>query len=268
MKLQLVPARTGFSWVKLGVKTFFRQPLAMAGLFFMFMAAVSVLSVVPLVGSAVALALVPAATLGLMAATREATEGRFPMPVTLITAFRSGAARAQPMLILGGLYALSLLMVLALGSLFSDPQAMPVDLANSEVTPEMMSAALFSPGLWVAMVLYVPVLMAFWHAPALVHWHGVSPAKSLFFSLAACWGNRGAMFFYGIGWVGVFLLGGMVLSLLGAMLGGAQAMQLILYPAVLLMAAMFHTSIYFSFRDSFSTGESADLPTTPEGDAS
>ena len=132
----------------------------------------------------------------------------------------------------------------------------------------MMSAALFSPGLWVAMALYVPVLMAFWHAPALVHWHGVSPAKSLFFSLAACWGNRGAMFFYGIGWVGVFLLGGMALSLLGAMLGGAQAMQLILYPAVLLMAAMFHTSLYFGFRDSFSTGESAALPTTPGGDAS
>ena len=131
MKLQLVPARTGFTWVRLGVKTFFRQPLAMAGLFFMFLAAVSLLSVVPLIGSAVSLALVPAATLGLMAATREATEGRFPMPVTLITAFRSGAARAQPMLILGGLYALSLLMVLALGSLFSGPQAMPVDLANN-----------------------------------------------------------------------------------------------------------------------------------------
>jgi hypothetical protein len=267
MKLQLVPASTGFTWVRLGVKTFLRQPLAMAGLFFMFMAAISVLSIVPLVGPAISLALVPAATLGLMAATREALNGRFPMPVTLITAFRDGADRARPMLILGGLYALALLMVLALGSLFASPDASPVDLANNEVTPEMMSAALLSPGLWIAMLLYIPVLMAFWHAPALVHWHGVSPAKSLFFSLAACWGNRGAMFFYGIGWVGVFLLGGMLLSLLGALLGGAQALQLILYPAVLLMAAMFHTSIFFSFRDSFSTGDPADTPPAHPGDA-
>jgi hypothetical protein len=267
MKLQLVPASIGFTWVRLGIKTFMRQPLAMAGLFFMFMAVVSVLSVVPLIGTAISLALVPAATLGLMAATREAAEGRFPMPVTLIAAFRAGPERARPMLILGGLYALSLLLVLAAGALFGDPSAVPADMANGEVTPEMMSAALYSPGLWVAMLLYVPVLMAFWHAPALVHWHGVSPGKSLFFSLAACWGNRGAMFFYGLGWVGVFLIGGLIMSLLGAMLGGAQALSLILYPAVLLMAAMFHTSIYFSFRDSFSTGDPADPPPDDDGDA-
>jgi hypothetical protein len=42
------------------------------------------------------------------------------------------------------------------------------------------------------------------------------------------------------------------MSLLGAMLGGAQALGFMLYPAVLLMASMFHTSIYFSYRDSFS----------------
>lgn len=252
MKLQLVPARTGFTWVQLGVKTFIRQPLALAGLFFMFMAMVSVLSMVPLVGSAVSLALVPAATLGLMAATREAIEGRFPMPVTLITAFRGGSARTRPMLILGAMYALALLLVLGAASLFSGPTPLPTDLKSSEVTPEMVQEAVFSTSLWVGLLFYVPVVMAFWHAPALVHWHGVSPGKSLFFSLAACWANRGAMLLYGLGWLGVFLLGGLLMSLLGALLGGAQAMGVILYPVVLLMASMFHTSIYFSYRDSFS----------------
>ncbi len=29
MKLNIVPARTGLVWVKLGVSTFFRQPLAL-----------------------------------------------------------------------------------------------------------------------------------------------------------------------------------------------------------------------------------------------
>ena len=252
MKLQLVPARTGFTWVQLGVKTFMRQPLALAGLFFMFMAMVSVLSLVPLVGSAVSLALVPAATLGLMAATREATEGRFPMPLTLVTAFRAGPARTRPMLMLGGMYALALLMVLGLASLFSGPTPLPTDATGSEVTPEMVQAAVFSTSLWVGMLFYVPVVMAFWHAPALVHWHGISPGKSLFFSLAACWANRGAMLLYGLGWLGVFLLGGLLMSLLGALLGGAQALGFMLYPVVLLMASMFHTSIYFSYRDSFS----------------
>ena len=49
MKLHVNPAITGWSWVKSGVRTFWRQPLAMSGLFFMFMVVVSLLSMVPLV---------------------------------------------------------------------------------------------------------------------------------------------------------------------------------------------------------------------------
>ena len=50
MKLQLVPARTGFTWIKLGIRTFLRQPLALTGLFFMFMAAMTLVSKLPLIG--------------------------------------------------------------------------------------------------------------------------------------------------------------------------------------------------------------------------
>ena len=85
MKLNLLPARTGATWVKLGMRTFFRQPLALAGLFFMFMALMSVASMVPLIGLPVAMTLLPAATLGLMAASREAASGKFPMPLMLLT---------------------------------------------------------------------------------------------------------------------------------------------------------------------------------------
>ena len=88
MKLNIVPARTGLTWVKLGITTFIKQPLAMSGLFFMFMAMLSVATLVPFIGAALALALLPAATLGLMAATQEATKGKFPMPSILISAFR------------------------------------------------------------------------------------------------------------------------------------------------------------------------------------
>ena len=68
MKLNIVPARTGATWVKLGMQTFFKQPLALAGLFFMFMAVMSVASMVPMIGLVMAMLLLPAVTLGLMAA--------------------------------------------------------------------------------------------------------------------------------------------------------------------------------------------------------
>ncbi|MFP8834222.1 BPSS1780 family membrane protein [Hydrogenophaga sp. XSHU_21] len=271
MRLQVNSARTGVQWVRMGVRTFLRQPLAMSGLFFMFMAAVSVLSLVPLVGTAVSIALVPAATLGLMAATREAEQGRFPMPSQLIAAFRGGTQRTQAMLMLGGLYALALLVVVGLvGLLAGDMPAPAADAAGgAEVTPEMVGAALGRPGMWVAMLAYLPVLMAFWHAPPLVFWHGVKPAKSLFFSLVACWSNKAALFFFTIGWIAVFMITGLILGVLGTLLGGAEALQIVVYPIVLFMASMFHTSLWFTFRDSFhfdEAGASSD-PAPTEGDA-
>ena len=66
MNLQIVPARTGLHWATQGVRTFWRQPLAMSGLFFLFMATVSLVSIVPFIGGALALVLLPALTLGMM----------------------------------------------------------------------------------------------------------------------------------------------------------------------------------------------------------
>ena len=78
MKLNLVPARTGVAWVRSGLQTFFRQPLAFISLFFFFMAVVSLASPVPLVGSALALMLLPTMTLALMAATEQAAAPQKP----------------------------------------------------------------------------------------------------------------------------------------------------------------------------------------------
>ena len=262
MRARVNPASTGLGWVRQGVRTFFRQPLAMSGLFFMFMAAASVLSLVPLLGTAVSVALVPAATLGLMAATREAQQGRFPMPSTLVLAFRGGPARTRAMLTLGAMYAAALLLVLGASVLLAADPGAAVAPAGEEVTAEAVREAFNRPGLWVAMLLYLPVLMAFWHAPALVYWHGVSPGKSLFFSLVACWSNKAALFFFTLGWLAVFMGMGLFLGLVGALLGGAQALNLVLYPVVLFMASMFHTSIWFTFVDSFAfdAAVAADAP--------
>ena len=95
MKLNILPPRQGVLWVKLGVKTFFRQPLALSGLFFIFMALMSILSMVPVLGNALALALLPGVTLGLMAATQEAVKGKFPMPTVLLSGFRAGRQRCR-----------------------------------------------------------------------------------------------------------------------------------------------------------------------------
>jgi len=236
MKLNIVPARTGLQWIKLGVRTFLRQPLALAGLFFMYMTAVIAIAMIPVIGIFVGGLLVPAATLGLMAATEEASKGKFPMPSVLLSAFRAGRQRARAMLVLGVVYTIASWLATHLASLATgEPQAgLQID-----------AAALL------ALALHIPIFLMFWHAPALVHWHGVAPAKSLFFSLVACLKNAGAFLVYGLGWLGLFVASGTLFGLIGGLLGGPSMARAVMMPLALLLAAMFSTSIYFTFRDSF-----------------
>ena len=251
MKLHLVPARTGWLWVKLGLRTFWRQPLALAGLFFMFITAVSLASFIPMLGNALALGLLPAATLGLMAATREAEKGNFPMPSILVSAFRAGRQRARAMLVLGAIYAVAFLLVLGLSALIDGGLFARLYLMGGTLTREMIESADFQNAMWLAMGLYLPLSLLFWHAPALVHWHDVPPVKSLFFSLTACLRNFGAMTVFLLCWLGIFMGTGLFLMVLATVLGLPGLMGTLMFPAIMLLAAMFFTSIYFTFRDSF-----------------
>lgn len=259
MKLNLVPARTGFLWVKLGMRTFARQPLALTGLFFMYMAAMLILSQLPFIGAVLGGMLVPAATLGLMAATAEAARGRFPMPSVLLSAFRADRQRARAMLTLGAIYTAGSMLATVLGTLLTAGAGAPgADAQVPQVDARML----------VILALHAPLIILFWHAPALVHWHGVTPAKSLFFSAVACLRNLGALLTYGLAWVAVFLAVGFVLSTIGMLLGGVGVARGVMMPTVLLLAAMFSTSLYFTFRDSFLAPPDEEAPAaTPGGES-
>ena len=251
MKLNIVPARTGIQWVKSGMQTYFKQPLALSGLFFMFMAVMSIASLVPFIGTALALALLPAATLGLMAATQEAAKGKFPMPSILVSAFRAGRQRMQAMMVLGALYAVGFFAIMAVSAAFDGGKFARLYLVGGPITRELVSSDGFQLAMWVSMALYLPLSLMFWHAPALVHWHGVPPVKSLFFSLVACLRNAGALTLYGLLWLLAFAAAGMVVTLFAVLIGSPGAAPVAMVPAALLMIAMFFTSIYYTFVDSF-----------------
>lgn len=251
MKLNIVPARTGVLWVKLGLRTFMKQPLALTGLFFMYMVGVLLLAQIPVIGVLVGGMFVPAATLGLMAASAEASDGRFPMPSVLLSAFRAGQQRGRAMIILGAIYTVGSLAATALASLLVGPPASGGD--PSEVDANTL----------LSLALHTPLFLMFWHAPALVHWYGVSPVKSLFFSVVACLRNFPAMFVFGLTWIGLFLGTGTLFGLVGGMIGGVAGARAVMTPVALIAAAIFSASIYFTFRDSFLATEDNDNPGEP-----
>jgi hypothetical protein len=247
MKLNIVPARTGIEWVRLGMQTFMKQPLALAALVFMYSTIAVAMLVIPLIGPFIMMGLVPMGTLGLMAATKVAETREFPMPHVLLTAFRAGRERVRAMFVLGALYAASLMVIAFIVSSF-------IDLPVADKGPaEIVESAEFRLLMIWSAVLYLPVSLAFWHAPALVHWHGVPPVKSLFFSFVACMRNARAFAMYGLAWIGVIAvilaastLAGLASPWLGGMVFGA---------ASTLASIAFYISIWFTFRDSFLDAE-------------
>lgn len=260
MKLNIVPARTGVTWVKLGISTFWRQPLALSGLFFMFLAVMTIVGTVPVLGLALALALLPACSLGLMAASREAETGKFPMPMVFLSAFRAGREQLRAMLILGVMYGVGFWLIMGVTVLFDGGGFATRYMAGEMPTLEMAQNPSTQLAMLVFLTLQMPLSLMFWHAPALVHWHQVAAAKSVFFSLVACLRNFWAFTVFGLIWLLILLFAILVISLFAALIGKPQVAGVTLLPVSMMIAAMFFTSTYFTFRDCFDTGTGEKTP--------
>lgn len=260
MKLNIVPASTGITWVKLGIRTFFRQPLALSGLFFMFLALLTLAGMVPIIGLALAMALLPACTLGLMAASKEADAGNFPMPLVFLSAFRAGRQQLKAMLMLGVLYGIGLTIVMGITALFDDGRFAGSYLAGNAMSIELARDPQSRSAMMAFLVLQLPLSLMFWHAPALVHWHQVPPLKSVFFSLVACLRNILAFIVFLLAWMAITFALVLVVSLLSMALGQAEFGGAMLLPGTLMIAAMIFTSTYFTFRDCFVTEPETSAP--------
>lgn len=208
----------------------------------------------PWLGSLLSLALLPAATVAMMEATRLAQAGQFPMPTLIITSFRAGPQKARAMVVLGLLYALGFGLIMGLTALFDGGGFARLYLFGGSLSPETMGAPGFQNAAFFALVLYVPLSMLFWHAPALVHWHGLPVGKSLFFSLVACLKNFWAYALYALAWAAMMMFAAALVVLTALLLGNAQVAQTAMVPASLLLMAMLFTSVYFTYQGCFDTG--------------
>ncbi len=251
MKLQVVPARTGAAWVKQGIQTFWRQPLALSGLFFLFTGLISLSALLSYVGTFLSLMMLPAITLGLMAAAREADLGRFPMPRIMFIAFLQGSHQTKRMIWMGFLYALLFCLVLAMSTMFDNGEFAKLYLMGGSISEDMALTDQFELAVVFCLLMYLPLSALFWHAPALVHWHDQPLAKSIFFSAMACLTNWRAFLVFGLTWAGIFISTSLILGLISVITEDGQLSMMLMLPAMMLLAAMFFASSYHSFRECF-----------------
>jgi hypothetical protein len=205
-------------------------------------------SVVPFIGVAAASIMVPAFSVGFMAAARAASR-RGPVELSLL--FDGFRHQPKSQLILGVIYLMALGTLLSATTLVDDGALASWMLTGRRPAEEALQSDDFLQALAVAALLYTPVLMAFWFAPPLAAWHGVGPIKALFFSFVACLLNWRPFLVYGAfsALVVVVLPLAVLLTLMLASLKIA-AMSLV-FPVLLVLLPTLFASFYASYRDVF-----------------
>jgi hypothetical protein len=263
MTLRLIDAspRQGALWVSRAFSLFLKRPFAFSTLFLAFLVGAMLLLALPYVGAVLVLAALPLLTLGYMIGTRSALADGPVHPGQLIEPLlpSADAGRRRAMLALCGLYALATALLMLGADRIDDGgfQRLQILLASarSDAGNKEIDALLGDPRLAWAMTLRLVgsalLSVPFWHAPALVWWHGQGLAHALFSSTLACWRNKGAFVIYGLAWfitVTAFL--GAAAALF-ALVGAPQLVGLAAVPAMLMFSTAFYVSLYFTFSDSF-----------------
>ena len=248
MQARIVPARQGAAWLVDGWRLFRAAPLGWLAMVFAYWIIMTLASVVPFIGVAAASIMVPAFSVGFMAAARAASR-RGPVELSLL--FDGFRHQPKSQLILGVIYLMALGTLLSATTLVDDGALASWMLTGRRPAEEALQSDDFLQALAVAALLYTPVLMAFWFAPPLAAWHGVGPIKALFFSFVACLLNWRPFLVYGAfsALVVVVLPLAVLLTLMLASLNIA-AMSLV-FPVLLVLLPTLFASFYASYRDVF-----------------
>jgi hypothetical protein len=245
MQARRLPARHGALWLVAGFRLFRANPPLLTALTLSYLTFVIFINLLPLVGPLLVPILLPLLTVVVANGCRAIEGGRAPV----FAALTAGLNQQRVALIrLGGLHLVGTLAILII-NLAIDGGEMFSELPQGNLDESEMATLLLR-----VMMIAAPVMMAFWFAPLLTGWDGISPLKSLFFSAVASFRNWRAFLVYGltVGVIGVGLPGlilvvaGMIDAYLVNMLSVVLRMLL-----VFLLAPALTASIYVSYRDVF-----------------
>lgn len=239
-----VAAAEGFRWVATGFRQYRRNPLLLSAAFGLLFGVIMALGLIPLVGGALSELASPLMVAGFMAAYRALDDGRDLELPHFLAGVRGPLI---PLMTVGAVQLLGALLIgkLMLGMGF-DPQAVLAAAKSSDTSPQEMQAILNQsmPAMTAGLLLFTPLIMATWFAPALILFGGARPATALGVSLKAVARNWAAMLANGLA-LGLLLF---VAALVPLLLGLLVAMPVLF------------GSLYASYQAIFAVwDESADM---------
>jgi hypothetical protein len=245
MQANRLPTQRGWAWLREGLLLWRRNPALLTFLAFGYLLVLLVISIFPLIGQPIASLLMPVISLGVLNGCRAVDAGRKAGPDVLFSGFKSNV---QALVTIGGLYLVATLLVLLLTSLIDGGALMK---AMSSGDPEEAAAdPALALGLLVALGLSTPALMAYWFAPLLAGWWGLSAPKAMFFSFHACLRNWRPFLAYAIA---LLVFGGLLPGLLIGAVGliSPTLATLLSLPVPLVLVPVVFASFYINAREVF-----------------
>lgn len=251
MQALTLPARRGWRWLRDGFMLFCRQPLLLSLFIVGYWITVMVASSFPFIGQPLATLLIPVFSVSLMNACRLVERGAPLPPQLLFSGFQNNL---RTLLVLGALYIAGSTLILAATSLADGGELFRITVLGQHASAPTAQEGLSVPAILLAIALFLPLMMAYWYAPVLAAWHGLSAGKSLFFSVVACARNWRPFvaYFVAVAVLGV-LLPGIVLGALTTLFPevGQTISMVISSLLVLVLMPTLYGSFYASYRDVF-----------------
>ena len=174
------PAGAGVTWISEGWKLFVKAPLMwIVALIILFVMAI-IAGFIPIIGSIIFQVLNPVFAAGLVVACRTLEKGGEFELEHIFAGFRS--PRFMGLAILGAIFLVAWLaiVVVCMGAFgLSVGAAMLTGDPNNVMETVLASSLMFVIGLLVMLLLLVPLLAAYWFAPALIMLSGLTPTAAM-----------------------------------------------------------------------------------------
>ncbi|HSN19671.1 MAG TPA: BPSS1780 family membrane protein [Usitatibacter sp.] len=183
------PAGAGWTWISRGWKLFARAPLMWILAILVWFVIAILVNLVPIVGGLVFQVLNAAIAAGFVVACRSLERGGDFELEHLFAGFREhfGSLLVVGLLLVAGTIAIFLVFAMFVG--FSVLGALMTGDAEAIAQGLMAQAMTIALAGLVAAALSIPLMAAFWFAPALVAMHGMGPVQAMKESFVGCMRN-------------------------------------------------------------------------------
>lgn len=248
-----LPARTGWDWLKRGMRLFRKQPVALTSLLFASILLAIGISALPFIGPIIVVVLIPSFSMAFMQACLMIENDQRVTAAVLLTGFR------KP--VLGGLCKvgviyLGVFLVLTAIALLVTPESLRQLPANIKLDPKDKLPFTLSDVLAVfgLLILETVSLLTLCFAAPLTYWKRMGPGKATFYSFFAVIRSARVFGVLLLSWFGIFTaITFVVVNLFSAI----ALAQVVLMWLMFLFILFLQCAIYAGYRDIFGTPEPA-----------